>query len=101
MSKKKNKHNKQHRSLIEAQKAEMKSFEYASARATSAEMKSTELKSAEGKKESELMTHQLPIAQIKKDFTKIVLYLLFTITVLVYFRISGLDLNAIRGFLRF
>ncbi len=96
MSKKKNKHSKQHRSIIEAQKAEMKSFEYAPVRAVSTEMKSTE-----GKKESDLTTHQLPIAQIKKDFTKIFLYLLFTITVLVYFRISGLDLNAIRGFLRF
>ena len=66
MSKKKNKHSKQHRSIIEAQKAEMKSFEYAPVRAVSTEMKSTE-----GKKESDLTTHQLPIAQIKKDFTKI------------------------------
>ena len=74
MSKKKNKHSKQHRSIIEAQKAEMKSFEYTSVRAVPAEQRSAELK-----KENEVMTHQLPITQIKKDFTKIALYLLFKV----------------------
>ncbi len=76
----------------------MKSYGYVETK--SAESSNSVVKNPDQPKDEKL-AHQLPVAQIRKDFGKIVVYTLFAVTVLVYLKIANLDFNAIRGFLRF
>jgi hypothetical protein len=53
------------------------------------------------KNKTDVSSYKLPVGQIRKDLLRIILFAVFSIAFLVFLKIGNIDLNAVRGFLRF